>query len=53
MVELHTFTAGFVRRYNATFTNTRRPFVLKSQWFSYQADMFLDLKLRGTVVKQQ
>lgn len=49
LVEIHNFVAGFVRRYDAQFTNIHRPYVIKSQWFSYQADMFLDLKLREPV----
>ncbi|KAH6980715.1 cytochrome P450 [Ilyonectria sp. MPI-CAGE-AT-0026] len=46
LVEIHKFIADFVRRYDAQFMNKQRPFVVKSQWFSYQADMHLDLRLR-------
>ncbi|KAL1887617.1 hypothetical protein Sste5346_010118 [Sporothrix stenoceras] len=51
-VEIHKFIADFVHRYNACFINPYRPYVVKSQWFSYQADMFLKLELRDTVSKQ-
>ena len=51
-VEIHKFIADFVHRYNARFINPYRPYVVKSQWFSYQADMFLKLELRDTVSKQ-
>jgi len=50
LVELHKFIAEFVHRYDASFVNRDRPFVTKSMWFSYQDDMFLDLKLRDGVV---
>ncbi|CAK7236634.1 hypothetical protein SBRCBS47491_009704 [Sporothrix bragantina] len=51
-VEIHKFIADFVHRYNARFVNPYQPYVVKSQWFSYQADMFLRLELRDTVLKQ-
>ncbi|CAK7218969.1 hypothetical protein SEUCBS140593_003734 [Sporothrix eucalyptigena] len=51
-VEIYKFIADFVHRYNARFGNPYRPYVVKSQWFSYQADMFLQLELRDTVSKQ-
>lgn len=53
LLEINKFVAGFVHRYDATFTNRDRPFVTKSQWFSYQADMFLDLKLRDVVAGEK
>ncbi|KAM5353477.1 hypothetical protein ACJ41O_000127 [Fusarium nematophilum] len=46
LVEIFKFIADFVRRYDAKFTNERKPFTIKSQWFSVQKDMYLNLKMR-------
>jgi cytochrome P450 len=53
LVEIMNFVAGFVHRYNARFKDAQRPYVVKSQWFSYQADMFLKLEARGLAIAKQ
>ncbi|KAF2995944.1 hypothetical protein E8E14_000270 [Neopestalotiopsis sp. 37M] len=46
LVEINHFVAEFCKRYDAEFVNKSRPFKIISQWFSYQDDMFVRLKLR-------
>ncbi|KAI4596292.1 hypothetical protein KJ359_005421 [Pestalotiopsis sp. 9143b] len=46
LVEINHFVAEFCQRYDAEFVNKARPFKVVSQWFSYQDDMFVSLKLR-------
>lgn len=46
LVEINHFVAEFCQRYDAEFVNKARPFKVISQWFSYQDDMFVSLKLR-------
>lgn len=46
-VELYKYTAAFVRHFDASIVDTERPWVTKSQWFSYQKDFWIDLRLRA------
>ncbi|ETS80078.1 hypothetical protein PFICI_07607 [Pestalotiopsis fici W106-1] len=46
LVEINHFVAEFCQRYDAEFINKEKPFKIISQWFSYQDDMFVRLKLR-------
>jgi cytochrome P450 len=46
VVEVYKYVATFVRRFDASIVNTERPWVTKSQWFSFQRDFWIDLRLR-------
>ncbi|KAK9774578.1 putative Cytochrome P450 [Seiridium cardinale] len=53
LVEINKFVAEFCRRYDASFVNKDRPYRLVSQWFSYQADMYIHLSRRRSIAKSE
>jgi hypothetical protein len=46
IVEVHKYVAAFVRSFDAEIVNKSQPWVTKSQWFSFQKDFWVRLKLR-------
>jgi len=47
IVEVYKYVAAFVRHFDATIVNKDTPWVTKSQWFSFQRDFWIDLRLRA------
>jgi cytochrome P450 len=46
LVEVYKYVATLVRHFDASIVNRDRPWVTKSQWFSFQRDFWIDLELR-------
>lgn len=47
LVEIHKFIAQLLHQFDVELVNKDRPWVTRSQWFSYQADMFVKIKERA------
>lgn len=47
LVEVYKYVATLVRHFDARIINRDRPWVTKSQWFSFQRDFWVDLELRS------
>jgi cytochrome P450 len=46
-VELYGYVAAFVRNFDAEVVDGDRPWVTRSQWFSFQRDFWVDLRMRA------
>lgn len=46
LVTVHKYITQFVHRYNATLLNKKEPWRTKSQWFSFQANFWVNLEQR-------
>ncbi|KIV98381.1 uncharacterized protein PV09_09786 [Verruconis gallopava] len=46
MVEMYKFTAQFFRHFDAELVDKSRPWVIKTQWFAFQHDFWVNLRRR-------
>lgn len=46
LVEVYKYIASFVLHFDAELVNTKQPWVVKSQWFSFQRDFWIRLTPR-------
>lgn len=52
-VEMFKFISQFFRRFDASLANTNRPWVTKTQWFSFQRNFWVHIRRRAITTQQQ